>query len=456
MKTINPTTEKVLASYQFLSNKEFDEKLTKSQKVFKEWSEKSIKERVSYLTPLKKALEKFREEAAKSITQEMGKPIIQAHAEIKKCGLLCDYLAENAEKYLSPISIKSNFSRSSIVYSPKGIVFGIMPWNFPFWQAFRFAVPAMMAGNSILLKHAPNTFGTSEWIETCFTKAGLPKHIYQNLMISEKSAERVIASPLVQGVSFTGSTRGGRQVASLAGQYMKKGVFELGGSDAYVIMEDADLENAAEKLVTSRMLNNGQSCVAAKRMIVLKSIKKDFIDLVIEKMKTYSIGDPLVTSTSLGPLAREDLKIGLENQVKKSLRKGAKVLFSGTVSKNQEGFYYPATVLGAVQPGQPAYDEELFGPVLSIIEAKNEKAAFAIANDSMYGLGSGIFSRDTQKAWDLGAKYLNSGMVFINDFVKSTPELPFGGEKQSGVGRELGSFGLHEFANIKTVVLGAV
>jgi succinate-semialdehyde dehydrogenase/glutarate-semialdehyde dehydrogenase len=328
-----------------------------------------------------------------------------------------------------------------------------MPWNFPFWQVFRFLVPALAAGNCGVLKHASNVPGCALAIEEVVRQAGFPDNVFQTLLINSAGVEKIIENPLIQAVTLTGSINAGKQVAQKAGSLIKKTVLELGGSDAYVVLEDADLEKTAEACVNSRIINSGQSCIAAKRFIVVKSIEKEFTRLFLAKMKAKKVGDPLSADTVIGPQARVDLRNQLHEQVKASIRKGAKCILGGTAPKGKNA-YYPATILNKVKPGTPAYDEELFGPVAAIIGAKDEADAIRIANDSIFGLGSAVFTKDEEKGKRIASTQLQTGSCFVNALVKSDPRLPFGGIKQSGYGRELGLFGIHEFVNIKTVFVG--
>ncbi|MBS1504790.1 MAG: aldehyde dehydrogenase family protein, partial [Bacteroidetes bacterium] len=325
-----------------------------------------------------------------------------------------------------------------------------MPWNFPFWQVFRFLAPALAAGNCGVLKHASNVPGCALAIEEIVKQAGFPDNVFQPLMVGSAMIEKIIENPLIQAVTITGSSSAGKQVAQKAGSLVKKTVLELGGSDAYVILEDADLDKAAETCVNSRIINSGQSCIAAKRFIVVKSVQKEFTKLFLSKMKAKKLGDPLDVKTDIGPQARVDLRNLLHDQVKKSVKKGAKCLLGGEIPKGKNAFY-PATILTNVKPGMPAYEEEMFGPVAAIILAKDEADAIRIANDSDFGLGAAVFTNDVQRGDRIAATQLQAGACFVNALVKSDPRLPFGGIKQSGYGRELGLFGIHEFVNIKTV-----
>ena len=380
----------------------------------------------------------------------MGKPILQSKAEVEKCAWVCDYYADNAEKFLANEIIKTEFSKSYVSFQPLGVVLAIMPWNFPFWQVFRFAAPTLMAGNASVLKHASNVMGCAIAIEKIFNDAGFLENLFRTLVISSKKVEAVIRNKNVQAVTLTGSTPAGSTVASVAGSEIKKTVLELGGSDPYIILEDVDLESAAEICVNARLINSGQSCIAAKRFIVVEEIYKMFEELFVQKMKSKKMGNPLDESNHLGPQARTDLRNELHDQVKRSITKGAKLLLGGEIP-NVKGAYYPPTVLSNISPGMPAYDDEIFGPVASLIKVKNEKEAIKVANATSFGLGAAVFTKDNERGEKIAEKELVAGSCFVNDSVKSDPRLPFGGVKKSGYGRELSVLGIREFVNIKTV-----
>jgi succinate-semialdehyde dehydrogenase/glutarate-semialdehyde dehydrogenase len=380
----------------------------------------------------------------------MGKPIKESVAEIEKCQWLCQYYADNAKEFLAPEKVETDYQVSEIHYQPIGVVLAVMPWNYPFWQVFRFAIPAVMAGNTCVLKHASNVPGCAKAIEEIFIKAGAPEGLFHTLLIGSEMVEEVIANSKIKAVSLTGSTQAGKKVAALAGEYLKKTVLELGGSDAYIILEDADLDEAAKLCVKSRLLNNAQSCIGAKRFIAVESVYDEFRSLVLKEMKGKVMGDPLDEDTDLGPMARLDLRDELHQQVVESIKKGAECLMGGSIP-DKAGAFYPPTVLECLKSGMPAYDEELFGPVVSLFKVKNLNEALDIANSSIYGLAGGIFSKDIDKAKEIAIKHFDSGACFINDFAKSDPRLPFGGIKQSGYGRELSPIGIKEFVNIKTI-----
>ncbi|NTV47942.1 MAG: NAD-dependent succinate-semialdehyde dehydrogenase, partial [Chlorobiales bacterium] len=373
----------------------------------------------------------------------------------EKSAWVCEFYAEKAEEFLAPEIVETDAQKSFVAFSPLGIVLGIMPWNFPFWQVFRFVAPALMAGNACVVKHAPNVTGCALAIEKVFKDAGLPKNLYRTLLISpEHVAEhtsKLIENPLVAAVTVTGSTAAGKHVAGKAGLFLKKTVMELGGNDPYIVLEDADLDLAIGACVTSRLQNCGQSCVAAKRFVVVEKVKQEFKERLVKAMSAKKIGDPLQPDTDLGPIARADLRENLHRQVEESVRNGATVLLGGAMPEGK-GYFYPPTILTNVKKGMPAYSEETFGPVASIIIVKNEDEAIHVSNDTEYGLGSAVFSRDIKRAEAVAVK-IEAGNCFVNSMVKSDPRLPFGGIKESGYGRELSYFGIREFVNIKTVYI---
>ncbi|MBY0292736.1 MAG: NAD-dependent succinate-semialdehyde dehydrogenase [Alphaproteobacteria bacterium] len=450
--SINPTTGQLIATYPVVNIEEALIEVEKCHTAFTEWRRTSFDIRSIYM---KRAAEKLRSEKKSLsllITQEMGKPILQAQAEIEKCAWVCEFYAENAEKYLRWEMVQTDAEKSYIAYEPLGVLLAIMPWNFPFWQVFRAAVPALMAGNGMILKHASNVSGCALAIEQIFKEAGFPEDMLKTLLMTSETALSLIESPLIQGVTLTGSTAAGQSGAAKAGHWLKKCILELGGSDPYIILEDANLEEAAVLCATSRLLNSGQSCIAAKRFIVIESQKKNFEDLFVHAMKRTVLGDPLNEHTTVGPLARLDLRETLHNQVLESLSKGATCLLGGFIPDGP-GSFYPPTVLTNVEKGMPAYDEELFGPVAAIISVADEQEAIQIANGSSFGLGAAVFTQDLARGERIALKELEAGNCFVNTFVKSDPRLPFGGIKQSGFGRELSHHGLKEFVNCKTIFI---
>jgi succinate-semialdehyde dehydrogenase / glutarate-semialdehyde dehydrogenase len=448
--SINPVNGKPLKKYLTHNLKQVGQKIAQTHKAWLGWKNTSHAERSGLLLNMAAILQNRKSEFAILMAQEMGKPVNQGVAEIEKCVSVCQYYAANAEAHLNDRPIETEASKSFVNFQPIGVILAVMPWNFPFWQVFRFLAPALAAGNCGVLKHASNVPGCALAIEEVVHQAGFPDNVFQTLLVNSTMVEKIIENPLIQAVTITGSTNAGKQVAQKAGSLIKKTVLELGGSDAYVILEDADLEKAAEICVASRLINSGQSCIAAKRFIVVKPVQKKFTKLFLDKMRSKKIGDPLNAASDIGPQARIDLRNQLHEQVKRSVKNGAKCILGGEMPKGKSAFY-PATILTKVKPGMPAYDEELFGPVAAIITAKDEADAIRLANDSVFGLGSAIFTQDREKGERIASGQLQAGSCFVNSLVKSDPRLPFGGIKQSGYGRELGLFGIHEFVNVKTV-----
>ncbi len=449
---INPTTETICANYPIMSQDEVETIIQNMHTSQQLWRQSPIALRRNNLSQLAKVLIKNKERCANLITTEMGKPITQARLEIEKCARLCEYYAEQGETFLKPQIIETAFHKSYRSFHALGIIFAIMPWNFPLWQVMRFAVPNLMVGNAGLLKHAPNSTGTALLIEELFLQAGFPKDLFRSLVIDVDLAPFVIHHPHIAGVTLTGSNLAGQNVATEAGKALKKVVLELGGSDPYIILEDADLDLAAEQCVLSRLNNAGQVCIAAKRMIVIESIKSTFEALVLQKAKRYVMGNPLNPETNLGPMAREDLRLKLHEQVERTIAAGARCLLGGELPKTQ-GYYYPPTVLTDVTVDSPSFTEELFGPVICIISAKNEEHAMQLANNTEFGLAGAIFTRDLDRGERLARDFLDAGTCAVNTLVASDPRLPFGGIKQSGYGRELSVEGMHEFVNVKTVIV---
>lgn len=447
---INPATGKKVRSYPEMSLPDVESILSKTQAAFEQWRRVSIADRAR---PMKKAaavLRAKKETYARLMAEEMGKPVSQGRSEVEKCALACEYFADQASTFLAEEFIKTEASRSFVVFEPMGIVLAVMPWNFPFWQVFRFLAPGLMAGNAGVLKHASNVPGCALAMEEIMKEAGFPGDLFRALLITSAQTAEVIAHPLVRAVTLTGSTPAGKAVASKAGSVLKKTVLELGGSDPYIILEDADLAAAVKSCVASRLINGGQSCIAAKRFIVVEKVRKEFEEMFVAQMRQKKMGDPMAEDVDLGPQARHDLRDGLHRQVQESVAAGAKCLLGGEIPAGA-GAYYPPTVLTSVRKGMPAYDDELFGPVAAIISANDEEDAIAKANDTIFGLGAAVFTRDVKKGEMIASQRLEAGCCFVNDFVKSDPRLPFGGIKESGYGRELSVFGIREFVNIKTV-----
>lgn len=449
LETVNPATGELVKSFNEMTKKEIDDIINYAHQQFAEWKNTSFKDRSRLMLNAAKILKQRKEELGKTLTLEMGKPIKQAISEIEKCAWVCEYYAENGEKILMKEIVETDASESYVQFDPIGVVLAVMPWNFPFWQVFRFAAPNLMAGNVGILKHASNVPMSALAIEQVFSQAGFPQNVFKTLLISSSMVSDVIKNPKVRAATLTGSEIAGKKVASDCGKEIKKNVMELGGSDPFIILNDADIDKAIDTAVTARLINNGESCIAAKRFIVVDDIYEEFENKFVEKMKNVKIGDPMEVDTELGPMAREDLLLDLHQQVKKSVEKGAKILCGGE-RIDRKGFYYPATVLSNVTEGIPAYEEELFGPVASLIKATDEEDAICIANDSDFGLGAALWTSNLEKAKNLAHK-IDSGSVFINGLVKSDPRLPFGGVKISGYGRELSHYGMKEFVNIKTV-----
>ena len=450
--SINPANNKKINSYEEISKDSINQIIDSSFNTFLDWRNKSFSYRAKKMRHLAELLKQKKELLGLLMTKEMGKPIKQSIAEAEKCAWVCEYYADNAEKFLSQKEIPTGSTKSFISFQPIGIVLAIMPWNFPFWQVFRFASPALMAGNVGILKHASNVQGCAIEIEKLFLEAGFPKFAFSNLVIGSKKVSNVIKNSKISAVTLTGSTPAGKSVASLAGSLLKKTVLELGGNDPYVILEDADLDNAVKSCIAGRMLNAGQSCIAAKRFIVVQSSLKEFIDKVHNEIKKMKMGDPINPDINIGPMVNNIARDELHQQVLISIEKGAKLLFGGKIPQ-LDGAFYPPTLLVDVEPGMPAFDDELFGPVAVVISAKDQSHAIELANKTNFGLGAAIFTRDLDKGENIATKELEAGSCFVNDFVKSDPRLPFGGIKESGYGRELSEFGIQEFVNIKSVVV---
>jgi succinate-semialdehyde dehydrogenase/glutarate-semialdehyde dehydrogenase len=448
--SINPATESQIAQYHEHNVAEIENILQQSQLAFQDWKRTNFSHRAALMRSAAAVLTNHRDEYAVLMANEMGKTVQSGRAEIEKCALVCQYYAEHAESFLADQIITTDVSKSYIRFQPLGPILAVMPWNFPFWQVFRFAAPTLMAGNAALLKHASNVTGCALAIESVFRQAGFPADLFQTLKITSAKVASVIESPIVQAITLTGSVAAGRAVAQKAGQMLKKTVLELGGSDPYIILADADLDLAVPVCVNSRLVNSGQSCIAAKRFIVVESIQAEFEKRFVAQMQLKKMGDPLDQQNDIGPQARTDLRDELHEQVEESVRKGAVCLLGGHIPPGK-GAWYPPTVLTNVSAGMPAHDDELFGPVAAIITARNEQHAIEIANKSCFGLGAAVFTRDSKKGEHIAAHELEAGCCFVNDNVKSDPRLPFGGIKDSGYGRELSYFGIQEFVNIKAV-----
>ena len=452
MKSINPATNELIREYPEHTSSEARDIIEDVQKEWLTWKETSFEFRAGLFRNAARLLRERKEMYARLMTMEMGKIIRESMAEVEKCANACDYYADHAAEFLKDEIIPSDASRSLVTYQPLGIIFAVMPWNFPFWQVFRFAVPSLMAGNAGVLKHASNVPGCALAIEEIFRDAGFPQNLFRTLMIPSREVAGVIANNNIAAVTLTGSEAAGSEVAAVAGKYIKKTVLELGGSDAFVILEDADIEKAVKVAITARMINQGQSCIAAKRFIVVKSRLDEFQVRIRYAMSSLITGDPLDPQTDVGPLARIDILQDLDKQVKKSVAASAHVILGGKPD-DRPGCYYLPTILTDVKPGMAVYHQETFGPVLSIIAVENEEEAIKVANDSEFGLGGSVWTEDLERG-EKAARKIQAGAVFVNGLVKSDPRLPFGGIKKSGYGRELGKAGILEFVNIKTIWIG--
>jgi succinate-semialdehyde dehydrogenase/glutarate-semialdehyde dehydrogenase len=447
--SFNPTTSQLIQSYASWDDQYLEQSLKNTQREQQGWAQTPFAYRAEVLRNVAIRLLAKRDQYANLITLEMGKPLREARAEVEKCAVVCDYYAQHAEDFMRAEPVQSDAAKSYVAYYPLGVLLAVMPWNFPFWQVFRAAAPALMAGNALVLKHAPNVPQCAQAIEDIFRESGLPAGLFATLMIEVDQVADVIASPCVHAVTFTGSEAAGRKVAACAGRNLKKCVLELGGSDPFIVLHDADLELAADMAAVSRFLNCGQSCIAAKRFIVVPQIADEFLRLLTIRVESLRLGDPMLESTQIGPMARLDLRDLLHSQITDSILQGA-VAVTGCMPVAREGFYYQPSILDRVTAEHRAFHEELFGPVAIIIRAASEQDALRIANETRFGLGSSIWSRDAARAEQL-ATHIQAGCTFINGMVKSDPRLPFGGVKASGYGRELSGLGMHEFVNAKTV-----
>jgi len=453
MKSINPANGELLKEYKEIDLKEANEIISLSHKAWRSWKKAPYSRRATLISKLGNVLKSNKEHYAELITSEMGKVMKESIAEVEKCTKVCEYYAEFGEGLLSNTEISTNAKSSYVSYQPLGVVLGVMPWNFPFWQVFRYAIPTLMAGNTCLLKHASNVSHCALAIESIFDEAGFPADVFRTLLVSSGKVEKIIENRMIKAITVTGSTKAGKAIARKSGELLKKTVMELGGSDPYVILENAELESAVKTCVQSRLLNAGQSCISAKRFIVVESVYDQFLSLFVSEMASKKYGDPTAAEVDIGPMAREDLLDDLHNQVMESIEKGASCLRGGALQKDLKGFYYPPTVLEHVEPGMPAYDEELFGPVAAVICAKDKSEAIRIANDTNFGLGAAVFTKDLEEGREVAELHLEAGCCFVNEMVQSDPRLPFGGIKESGYGRELGPFGIKEFVNAKTVFI---
>ncbi len=448
----NPANGEIIRSYNTHNAVEVQEKLALAHSSFQEWRRTAFAMRAEKLRRVAEILRSGKDHYAQLIALEMGKPLKEALAEIEKCATSALYFCENGQQMLADQLVATEYRKSYVTFQPIGIILGIMPWNFPFWQVLRYAFPALLSGNVCLLKHASNTPGCAMAIEDLFTQAGFPRGTFQTLLIPAAQVESLIADKRIAAVTLTGSTPAGSQVAATSGKYLKKTVLELGGSDPYLILEDCDIEHAIKTCAASRMTNCGQSCVSAKRMIVVKKHLARFEQGIKEIFAAQKIGDPLDPTTTIGPMSRADLRDELHKQIQNSINSGAKLLAGGSIPAGK-GAFYPLTILSAVTAEMPCYREEMFGPVAVIIPAEDEAAAIKIANDSEFGLGGAVFTQNLEKGERIAREIIESGSCFVNMMVRSDPRLPFGGIKSSGYGRELSAFGMHEFVNIKSVVV---
>jgi succinate-semialdehyde dehydrogenase/glutarate-semialdehyde dehydrogenase len=451
LRSINPATGEPLETFPETTATQLDRLLDGSEQAFQDWRRRPVADRTRLLRRAAQVLKAGKTTYARAMALEMGKPLAQGEAEAEKCASVCDYYAEHGPEFLAQQPRDLDGTRSYVRFDPIGPVLAVMPWNFPFWQVFRFAAPALVGGNVGVLKHASNVTRCALLIEEVFREADFPENAFRSLILSSRRVAGVIADPRIRAVTLTGSEAAGSQVAEQSGRHLKKTVLELGGSDAFIVLEDADLPKAAKTAADARLINSGQSCIAAKRFIVVEPVAARFEELFATEMASRRMGDPLATGTQVGPQARTELRDDLHKQVQRSARRGAKVAIGGVVPKGT-GAFYPPTVLTHVRPGMAAFEEEVFGPVAAVVRARDAADAVALANASPYGLGAAVWSEDRTKAERVAAE-LEAGCVFVNGMVRSDPRLPFGGVKRSGYGRELSEYGLREFLNIKSVAV---
>jgi succinate-semialdehyde dehydrogenase/glutarate-semialdehyde dehydrogenase len=447
--SINPCNNQIISTFEAHTPTEVQTTIRQSQDALQQWKHFPIEMRAEKLRQLAQVLRLRKEEFAAIMSLEMGKVLREARAEIEKCAMTCEFYAEKAPIWLADQEVSTEARRSYVRFEPLGIVLAIMPWNFPFWQFLRFAAPALVAGNVVLLKHAPNVPQSALAIMSAMAQAGLPEGVFGNLFLPNERVHEAIENPLVQAITFTGSSAAGRKVASLAGLHLKKAVLELGGSDPFMVLADADIAFTAKQAAKARMTNTGQSCISAKRFIVEKAVVQEFTEALRHELSSLKMGNPADETNDYGAMAREDLAQTLQLQVENSVRGGAKLLLGGT-RPDYSGAWFPATLLTDVQANTPAYSEEMFGPVAAIITAENTEHALQIANDTDYGLGGSVWTRDLEKG-EAVARRIQAGNAFVNEIVKSDPRLPFGGIRQSGYGREMSHFGLTEFTNVKSI-----
>lgn len=453
IRSVNPATGALLKAYKEDSSRELSEKIVASSQAFQEWKKLAVPVRTKLLARVGELLRGKRDELAALITAEMGKPLRESQAEIEKCAWACAYYADNAKLFLKDEIVKTDHSQSYVSFEPLGVVLAVMPWNFPFWQVIRFAAPALAAGNCALLKHASNVPQCAEAIQQLFLDAGYPEGVFTTLFISSSKVKTVVAHPAVVAVTVTGSEAAGSKVAELAGKYIKKSVLELGGSDPFIVLREANLKKAAKAIIQSRMLNAGQSCIAAKRLIVEECVAASLLKLLEKEWPNIRMGDPMAADIDVGPLAKEEFVKAVHEQVRQSVKKGARLVAGGSPIK-RKGYFYPPTLVADVKQGMPLFDEEVFGPVLPVIMAKDEEEAILLANTSDFGLGAAIWTENADLAGRL-ARHLYCGNVVVNGIVASDPRMPFGGVKKSGYGRELSEYGIKEFVNIKSVIINS-
>lgn len=452
IQTINPTTGEVLETFEAFNEQQINEALDQAHTAFLRWRTLSFAERGKYLHSVANHLRDHKTDLAREAVLEMGKSITEAEAEVEKCAWNCDFFADNAQRFLGDERVASNATDSYVAFRPLGVILAVMPWNFPYWQVFRFAAPGLMAGNTAVLKHASNVSGVALKIEHIFQEAGVPQGVLKTVLVPGAETGKLIEDSRIAAVTLTGSEPAGIEVASTSGRVLKKTVLELGGSDAFIVLEDADIDEAAQVAVTARFQNNGQSCIAAKRFIVVASVADEFEQKFAANTAKLKVGDPLEYDTKIGPVARADLRDTLDELVQKSVQQGAKILIGGKPRQGKGNFYEP-TILTNVTPEMPVFAEETFGPAAAVIRARDADHAIELANDSKFGLSSNLWTRDIERARELAAR-IEAGGVFINGMTASDPRLPFGGVKASGYGRELSSFGIQEFVNVQTIWIG--
>jgi succinate-semialdehyde dehydrogenase/glutarate-semialdehyde dehydrogenase len=455
IETVNPATGQAGKAYDETTPEEAKAAASAAHDAFVEWRRTSFAERAGIVRKAAEILRARRDELSRLMTEEMGKTVSDGRAEVEKCAFHCDWFADHAHEYLADEPVDFGGEEAFVTFNPIGVVLAVMPWNFPFWQVFRFAAPALMAGNGALLKHASNVPGCALAIEDVLHQAGVPNDLFRTLLLPSREVEQLIKDENIAAVTLTGSVAAGRSVATAAGSVLKQCVLELGGSDAYLVLDDVDVAEAAKVAATARMVNGGQSCIAGKRFIVLRAVLDRFEQALVDAMRTYQMGDPRDENTRLGPMVSVKARDDIHAQVTQSIDGGARLLLGGEIP-DRPGAWYPATVLGDVRSGQPAHDEEVFGPVAAIIAAEDEADAIRIANDSEFGLGSGVLTADLERGRAIAANELEAGMSFVNENVRSDPRAPFGGVKHSGYGRECGVYGIREFVNIKTVHVKAL